>query len=380
MQSACALFHALLPPPPDAIRGQLAAYRYASIQRQLPILHALAILNILIVDYAMWAEGVPIAYYAWTPIILVGNIARLVTWSRRNRTPQAAADIDRSLAISGRLAGAMVGTIGAFTLVTYLAGSFAHPIMIPVSFALGTFSVAHCMAPMRGTAIALIALGVLPVGVAMLATGDHVGRMIALSIVTVACLKIGFLRDQHRRTVEGLELQAQVHDLATLDPLTGLLNRRAIQDAIGGAIARAKTGCGPAVAVIDLDGFKGVNDSRGHHVGDAVLRIVAERLSAAVGGEGCVGRLGGDEFGVLLTGIAEPAAIDARMTGLVVQLCGPAIIDGEPVRIGGSLGFARFPDDGASFSELLRAADDALYAAKRDGKGRAIGRQQARAA
>ena len=374
MQSARALLHALLPPPPPAIRAQLAAYRYASIQRQLPILHALAILNILIVDYAMWAEGVPVAYYAWTPIILVGNFARLATWARRNRTPVPSADIDRSLAISGRLAGAMVGTIGAFTLITYLAGTFAHPVMIPISFALGTFSVAHCLAPMRGTAIGLIALGVMPVGVAMLATGDHMERMIALSIVTVACLEIGFLRDHHRRTVEGLELQARVHDLATLDPLTGLLNRRAIQAAIGNVIAGARPGFGPVVAIVDLDGFKGINDSRGHHVGDAVLRIVAERLSAAIGADGCVGRIGGDEFVVLLTGMADAAAVDARMTGLVARLCGPGIVDGAAVRIGGSLGFARFPEDGATCNDLLRAADDALYAAKRDGKGRARAR------
>jgi diguanylate cyclase (GGDEF)-like protein len=151
---------------------------------------------------------------------------------------------------------------------------------------------------------------------------------------------------------------------ADQDPLTGLANRRRVEaQAVQVLSAARRSGRSAAVLVIDLDGFKAVNDTFGHHVGDLVLREVASRLTAKTRSDGLLARLGGDEFVVLLSaaGIREAeAAVEAYRSILVLPF-----LNGErAVRLGGSIGFALYPEQGKTFSELLQSADAAMYRAK----------------
>ncbi|WP_182466774.1 GGDEF domain-containing protein [Sphingomonas gilva] len=361
------------PAVPSAIAPALAAYQFDSIRRQVPILHMIAILNLLIVDFVLWRQHTPAGYYAWTSAIILFCLWRIVTWRRRNRAARPGpAEMGRFLAGANRAAIGSVAIVSAFAAATYLAGGFDYPLLIPISLAFGVFSIAHCLAPMRLASVATLVAGIAPCGLAMLLTGNFMAQVIAVSMMSVAALKIGFLRDYHGQMIARLALQQQIHDLAARDPLTGLANRRAIHDRIEAAIARGEDF---AVALIDLDDFKGLNDSRGHHAGDAMLRLIAERLAAHAGPDGVAGRLGGDEFVVLLERVADAAAIRARMDELVAALAGPAMIEGETVAPAASLGFATFPECGRDLDALTRAADAALYAAKREGKGRARGRR-----
>jgi diguanylate cyclase (GGDEF)-like protein len=127
------------------------------------------------------------------------------------------------------------------------------------------------------------------------------------------------------------------------------------------------------VAMIDLDGFKSVNDQRGHHAGDELLQLVAERLLQQAGPDAVVARIGGDEFIVILNEELGGPGMAARMSGLIASLAKPARIDGVRTHIAASLGYALFPESGQDFDALLRSADEALYAAKGDGKARARG-------
>jgi diguanylate cyclase (GGDEF)-like protein len=151
---------------------------------------------------------------------------------------------------------------------------------------------------------------------------------------------------------------------ADQDPLTGLANRRRVEaQAVQVLTTARRSGHSAAVLVIDLDGFKAVNDTFGHHAGDLVLREVASRLTAKTRPDDLPARLGGDEFVVLLSsaGAREAeAAVEAYSSIFVL----PFLIGQTEARLGGSIGFAFYPEQGKTFPELLQTADAAMYRVK----------------
>ncbi len=160
-----------------------------------------------------------------------------------------------------------------------------------------------------------------------------------------------------------------LEDLALNDPLTGLANRRLLADRLAMALVHARRNkSAMAVVYLDLDGFKQINDTLGHGVGDTLLKMVAERLLAAVRAEDTVARLGGDEFILALwhvSGIDYAAAVASRAIEAVSQ---PYDIEGQTVSITVSAGVSLYPDHGDEAETLLKSADLALYEAKAAGK------------
>ncbi|BCY14231.1 GGDEF domain-containing protein [Actinoplanes sp. L3-i22] len=157
-----------------------------------------------------------------------------------------------------------------------------------------------------------------------------------------------------------VELEYRAHH----DHLTGLPTRAKFLRAAGSAI---DGGDPVALLNIDLDGFKRVNDEHGHAAGDELLVAVAERIGAATGRDGVAARFGGDEFALLLTG---PAGAD-RARRLCAELCEPVRLTAGTVRVGASIGVA-FAEPGVTVADLLRRADQAMYAAKAGGKNRVV--------
>ncbi len=178
---------------------------------------------------------------------------------------------------------------------------------------------------------------------------------------------------QRRREVESV--RAELVRLAASDPLTGLLNRRAVFDRLEAAVALARrTGHGLALALLDLDGFKAVNDRYGHGVGDGLLLQVAAALEGASRDHDLVARVGGDEFVVLWQATPpEGAMIAAERTWQAVTrpytVTEPHAPGTTLVELGASLGVACFPHDAEDAVGLLRAADVAMYQAKGAGGG-----------
>jgi len=162
--------------------------------------------------------------------------------------------------------------------------------------------------------------------------------------------------------------------LARYDTLTQLPNRLYINEEVGAALKYAeqwRTRC--AFLMIDLDRFKAINDSLGHFVGDQMLAVVAERLKTHVGeGELC-GRLGGDEFGLVIRDASDRRRVDALAQGIIKTLSEPYQIGNQTLYIGASVGSAFGPRDGKTVEELLRNADLALYRAKGEGGGEHCG-------
>ena len=160
----------------------------------------------------------------------------------------------------------------------------------------------------------------------------------------------------------------QMTHTAQHDFLTGLPNRMLLNDRIEQAIALApRHGKTSAVLFLDLDGFKHINDSLGHSIGDKLLQSVAERLITCVRGTDTVSRQGGDEFVVLLSEMAQPedAAITARR--VLQAIAEPHLIEGHDLHVTASIGVSVFPDDGRDAETLIQNADTAMYQAKENG-------------
>jgi diguanylate cyclase (GGDEF)-like protein/PAS domain S-box-containing protein len=169
---------------------------------------------------------------------------------------------------------------------------------------------------------------------------------------------------------EAKALQQRLARQALHDPLTGLANRTLLADRLEHALAGGeRTGLRLCVLVLDLDGFKQVNDELGHGAGDELLVEVAVRLGRCVRRGDTLARLGGDEFALVLP---DTPASDATTVAerILAELAAPAVVAGQPVPLAASVGVACGEAAGLTPEELLRRADQAMYAAKRAGKGR----------
>lgn len=175
---------------------------------------------------------------------------------------------------------------------------------------------------------------------------------------------MGVVRD----ITEEREASDQIRDLAFNDPLTRLPNRIIFEDRLSKAIERAKRHKKRvAVVFIDLDGFKQINDQRGHAAGDRILIATGQRLMSAVRASDTVARIGGDEFTVVL----EDLETDAEVHGLADKILGavsaPMASDDKTYQVGASLGISIYPEHARTLDTLIHLADQAMYAAKAEG-------------
>ncbi|MCL6729262.1 putative bifunctional diguanylate cyclase/phosphodiesterase [Sphingomonas hankyongi] len=166
------------------------------------------------------------------------------------------------------------------------------------------------------------------------------------------------------------QTQERLTHLANVDVLSGLPNRGRVRQLLGEALRGATSGNVPcAIMFLDLDGFKPVNDTFGHPKGDAVLRAVAKRLVDEVGADGHVGRMGGDEFAIVITDAQSRKQVELLADRIINSIKEPYQIDQTEIRIGVSIGCAFGPIDGATVDDLILKADLALYQAKDAGRG-----------
>ncbi len=164
--------------------------------------------------------------------------------------------------------------------------------------------------------------------------------------------------------------EAEITQLALFDGLTGLANRQRMRVSLDKTLTQPSGPYRPStLLLLDLDRFKVVNDTQGHQMGDSLLKQVAQRLLRAIGDAGLVGRLGGDEFQIVLPGENDVDRLSEMARTVIASLSQPYLIDGISISIGCSIGVAIAPQDGTDSETLIRNADLALYAAKADGRG-----------
>ncbi|GAB3252778.1 diguanylate cyclase domain-containing protein [Chitinimonas naiadis] len=164
--------------------------------------------------------------------------------------------------------------------------------------------------------------------------------------------------------------QTRQRYLAFNDALTQLPNRNQVDELLTQAIARhAASKTSFALMFLDLDRFKAVNDTFGHHIGDLLLVAAAHRLTAAIRTSDIVARLGGDEFLVLAGDLSDTSKARPLAEQLITSLTQPFMLAGHEIHVGASIGIAFYPDDGDEAALLMQRADMAMYAAKSAGRG-----------
>ena len=176
-------------------------------------------------------------------------------------------------------------------------------------------------------------------------------------------LEVRLIHETARNDAKAME------SLALRDPLTGLANRRLLDDRVWIAMAHARRNKSVmAVVYLDLDGFKQINDTLGHDTGDALLKMVAERLLATVREEDTVARQGGDEFMIVLWHVSSARAAATVVSKMIEAVSQPYVIDGQTVSLTTSAGISTYPTHGEDVDTLMKSADLALNEAKRAGK------------
>ena len=186
-------------------------------------------------------------------------------------------------------------------------------------------------------------------------------------------LLIGLMMRYMRRSAEEIRAgESQLRHLALHDPVCGLPNRIYFGERLEKAINDVRQG-GDAAAVfyIDLDHFKDVNDTLGHHIGDELILNVTQRLSRIMRGDDLVARLGGDEFAIITNCASDSYSLQAIAGRIITAVCAPYLISGHNIVIGASIGIAAIDRRARDSADILRYADMALYRAKNEGRNRA---------
>jgi diguanylate cyclase (GGDEF)-like protein len=197
---------------------------------------------------------------------------------------------------------------------------------------------------------------------------DDIVLMSFLLSISLMVFSFRRLQDLSKEVKARSAAEAEARKLARHDPLTGLPNRRFFTEKLDDALRTKSNGRRTAVLMLDLDGFKAINDIYGHGAGDRILIEVAERMSTAIRSGTVLARIGGDEFAIVLPNIAsldDPAGLARRIVGVFAE---PFTIGSTATMLGVGIGIAVAPDNGTEHDELVRRADLALYRAKAEGQ------------
>jgi diguanylate cyclase (GGDEF)-like protein len=331
-------------------------------------------------------ESVLLLAYPVSDVLLVVLTVLLLTRTRGNRTAlhlMSAGMVALGVADSafaylqsaGVYDGGLIdlGWVGGFLLIALagLSRRRADQASVPVA---GSAGPPNLVAQGLPYAPVVVALSVV-VGVTMLGRPLNRAEMLAACLVVGCLLGRQFLtvRDNVRLATDLATRERELRHQAFHDPLTGVANRALFQDRLEHALAlHARDGRSLAIAFLDLDDFKAVNDSFGHMAGDELLVRVAERITGALRSGDTIARLGGDEFAVLLEDGGNPLGSARRMAD---ALASPFTVAGAELVVRASIGVGCLAaaDPPMSADQLLGRSDAAMYAAKRSGKGRIVG-------
>jgi diguanylate cyclase (GGDEF)-like protein len=361
--------------------------RYRALQKQIPLLYMVALTNFLGLHLA--TGGRIGSLYSVSTLLVALVCLRLVHWLRvRNRRLSP----ERILVeLTKTWFYALIISAGFCAYALHLLQAVSPAYDDYVIF-FGSFAALGCAYGITSYPAAarlpLVFLG-LPLALRLIVSGDlaHIGLGISLAMILLLITRLlgihnlGFralvesrtdIADERERARRAERLakaeKAKARRIADTDPLTGLANRRAfLRHLTRRAAALARSGTGFALAMVDLDGFKPINDTFGHATGDAVLTEVGVRL-AATGGASLIARTGGDEFALLFPGASDAGTARAAGAAICAALQQPFLVEGREFRISGCIGMTLLSRGDCHVEQALSRADTALYRAKQSGR------------
>lgn len=355
---------------PDALRANVIMLQHKRIGALIPVLY-FTIAVIAIVAASASGGGFDPVYHLILPCGFVGmGIYRCWVWYSRKSEMIEPEKAEQQLQSTTWIAIIMGLVGGLWTLDAYYDTIEARRILAPVFIFMITFAAAICLNSLPKAAIGAMVGALVPPSIGMIISSDAGIQAMGISLMIVSFLMAGLVVTNFAQMVNGLQLQQELEYLAGTDVLTGLANRRAFTSHLEEQtqnFKEAEERVDFAVLMIDLDGFKGVNDRYGHVAGDELLSEVAERLRKICGHAKSIARLGGDEFALILA-VSDEQLLRDQGSAIKAMLSMPYQVDGQQVVISASVGSARYPQKGQKISELLKSADEALYADKAGAK------------
>lgn len=350
-------------PVPEEIRDELDLLRFKRLRAQVPLLYLALICLVTTAAFAVSAPVPRIIRLAIPLSVLMICVFRLHVWLGRGHDsihPDKARTMIRTMTFISVTMCALCSLWGVMSWVLALPQDRSY---FPLFMAMGSLSVAYCLSTVPSAAIGNMTVGLFPITLCMIWSGQQMDLAAGTSIVAATLFLLRLVVQQNGQLIDILLLQQQMRQQAITDPLTGIANRRALYEELGTALAKSAKGRSAAVALIDLDGFKPVNDDHGHATGDALLRQVAERMVESCGHDAMVARLGGDEFALLVAGDSA-LPIQRHVDAILAALARPFSLEGRQIHIAASVGMAEWPEGGTTPDELIASADRALYRAK----------------
>ncbi len=363
-----------------AISSEVLLAQFDMLKKQIPVLYSCLLVNMIAVS-ALFSGAAPVLLYAAVPAlftVLIGR--RILHWRRQKPGSQVSAtdirrELDRTIALAWALSMAL--TVWVVALLQYAHG--AEIILLAFFTWTTAVSTASNLAYLPNANKGIMLISAVPFTACIVAYGDVQFGVSLILFATFAFVTVRVLLVHFSEFTEGVsnrtELQEkqkqteaahqEVKRIALTDTLTSLPNRRAFYIELERLTQAAKaTGKKWAAGVIDLNGFKPINDVFGHRSGDAVLVAVGQRLTETVGDGGMVTRLGGDEFGIIIWKFDDQAELLRLGNDLNQALSYPYEFEFSTAMLSGSCGLAIYPDGGKTPEMLLENADTALYQAK----------------
>lgn len=350
----------------------LLTEQFRTLRPQVPAMYGAIIINMLFLAIVS-APDVGNAVFIAPALISVAIVGRLIVlWRSRDAIVTATVPEMRAL-MNGTLAAASVIAVGLVVWVEIIQRSGIEARTYVALFtALCTICTASCLSSLPLAAYIVMALGTLPISVSLMMSGNIMMGSMGANLLLIAPLIVSKIYRQHERLCHMVDSRSVIaaekrkaNEMAYHDALTGLANRRAFLN----EIARASATLPPtavAMGMIDLDGFKIINDTYGHHIGDALLLEAGRRFQQLDLGDALIARLGGDEFAILLRDVIALDEARDRIAQLGRVFDKPFTLGAQVLRLRASIGMALNVTQADTTLALIARADLAMYEAKRD--------------
>jgi len=359
---------------------ELVRAQFDAFSKQIPLLYFILTTNSLTAAYT-FSHFAPAWLSVWTPAILASVcLMRAFWWLGARRTHFSDARILRLMRMTTVLAAGLTLAFTCWGLMLYGYGDAYARGQVIFYMALTVIGCVFCLTHLRPAALLITALANLPIVLFFFLDGHPALRAMAVNLLLVSgamvMILLVYARDFERLVASQAETRRLSEDnfrIANCDSLTDLANRRWFFAELDKTLAAAQAdNKGFAVGIIDLDGFKPVNDTYGHTTGDRVLAEAAQRLRAACDDHITLARLGGDEFGFIYAGNPNAAALTRLGEAITEAIRQPFTIGASNALLGASIGVACYPQASRDAEGLFERADYALYQVKRRQRGQML--------